>query len=292
MSNKSEEKADTFDSFFPKRVSFCLVTKNKAPHLAEALNAYRSSGIIKPEDELIIIDGNSTDQTKEVIRKFLDIVSVFISEPDISGEHALNKAILLSRGKYIKLITDDDMFHAEALEKAVVIMETYPEIDMLLTGGTKEKKGVNKWNYYAPAGADYGKSVEDVFRYQGANGCGQLVRKSAYAKTGMLCPVGAMFSDKLQVIQFIRAGAIVKFCRINSFHHKIYDHSVLNLTREKLEKEILRLAKQYCSKRFYWQYRTRAFIRGHPRLHKITSVLGLYKSEDKKPSFPWDGGFS
>ena len=34
--------------------------------------------------------------------------------------HAYNKGILLSNGRYIKIIHDDDIYHAEEMEKACI----------------------------------------------------------------------------------------------------------------------------------------------------------------------------
>ena len=54
------------------------------------------------------------------IKENSDIGEKFVSEEDISEGHAVNKGVLLASGKYIKLLTDDDYFYREAIEKAVV----------------------------------------------------------------------------------------------------------------------------------------------------------------------------
>jgi glycosyltransferase involved in cell wall biosynthesis len=51
--------------------------------------------------EYIIVDGNSTDGTKEVIKKYEDKISFWISEKDDGLYDAMNKGLTLAKGEYI-----------------------------------------------------------------------------------------------------------------------------------------------------------------------------------------------
>src|SRR5712671_2972160 len=118
------------------RVSYIITTRNRASFLDKALENVRE--FITPEDELIVTDGGSTDETPEVIRKHKDIVTLFISEPDYGEAHGYNKGILESRGRYIKVITDDDYFFPEAMKQSIEVMEKHPELDAVLCGGEEQ----------------------------------------------------------------------------------------------------------------------------------------------------------
>ena len=59
--------------------------------------------------ELLIIDGNSTDGTKEVIEKYGAQVDCFISEKDKSVHDALNKGIKKAKGEWIFFLAADDI---------------------------------------------------------------------------------------------------------------------------------------------------------------------------------------
>ena len=115
-----------FEDYTSKRISFVLATKNRGEYLKKALHSCRS--FITPEDELILVDGHSKDHTDEVVKESLDVVSVFVSEPDLSNPEGFNKGFLLARGKYIKTMSDDDVYYPEALEQAVKVMEENPEV--------------------------------------------------------------------------------------------------------------------------------------------------------------------
>ena len=54
--------------------------------------------------ELIIIDGGSTDDSIEVIKKYSDSISYWCSEKDRGISHAFNKGYLKSKGDYLKII--------------------------------------------------------------------------------------------------------------------------------------------------------------------------------------------
>jgi glycosyltransferase len=64
-----------------------------------------------PNIEYIIIDGASTDGTKELIaEKYLNKVSLFVSQPDDGMYHALNKGIDLATGDVIGFLHADDFY--------------------------------------------------------------------------------------------------------------------------------------------------------------------------------------
>jgi glycosyltransferase len=63
--------------------------------------------------EYIIIDGNSTDGTKEIIESYSDKISQYISEPDKGMYDAINKGLQLATGDVIGLMHSDDEFYDE-----------------------------------------------------------------------------------------------------------------------------------------------------------------------------------
>jgi len=63
--------------------------------------------------EYIIIDGNSSDGTKEIIESYRDKISKYISEPDKGMYDAINKGLQLATGDVIGLMHSDDEFYDE-----------------------------------------------------------------------------------------------------------------------------------------------------------------------------------
>ncbi|RVU03016.1 glycosyltransferase [Mucilaginibacter limnophilus] len=90
-------------------VSIITVTYNAAA----AIETTIKSIIDQPfgDYEYLVIDGNSTDGTKEIIQKYSDKITKFISEPDKGIPDALNKGVKLATGKYIVFIlAGDELF--------------------------------------------------------------------------------------------------------------------------------------------------------------------------------------
>jgi len=70
--------------------------------------------------EYIIIDGDSTDRTLDIIRKYEDKIAYWISEKDEGIGDALNKGIKLSSGEIIGMIHSDDYYASKDVVCSVV----------------------------------------------------------------------------------------------------------------------------------------------------------------------------
>lgn len=77
--------------------------------------------------EYIIIDGKSSDNTLEVVKKFEDafqkkeIVLTVISESDAGIYDAMNKGINLSSGEIIGIINSDDWYETDAVSQMIEV---------------------------------------------------------------------------------------------------------------------------------------------------------------------------
>ena len=96
------------------RVSIITATYNSQEHILDCLNSIINQDY---EDiELIIIDGNSTDNTNEIIEKFINDKPIkkitYISENDKGVYDALNKGISISSGDLIGFVHSDDILNS------------------------------------------------------------------------------------------------------------------------------------------------------------------------------------
>lgn len=65
-----------------------------------------------PHIEYIVIDGASTDGTKETIQKYASRITRFISEPDRGIYDAMNKGLALATGDYILFMNSGDEIYS------------------------------------------------------------------------------------------------------------------------------------------------------------------------------------
>lgn len=80
--------------------------------------------------EYIIIDGQSTDGTQNIVRKYMDSIDCFISEKDNGIYDAMNKGIRIATGEIIGIINSDDWYSENAVEQAIDYF-TQKEVDLV-----------------------------------------------------------------------------------------------------------------------------------------------------------------
>jgi glycosyltransferase involved in cell wall biosynthesis len=68
-----------------------------------------------PNLEYIIIDGGSTDNTLDVIKKYEKYLKYWVSEPDNGQSHALNKGFSIATGEIYAYINSDDCLYPGTL---------------------------------------------------------------------------------------------------------------------------------------------------------------------------------
>ncbi|BAY11975.1 glycosyltransferase family 2 protein [Calothrix sp. NIES-2098] len=81
--------------------------------------------------EYIIIDGGSTDSTCEIIKRYLDRIDLFISEPDAGPYDAMNKGVRRATGDIIGIINSDDWYHENAIKIVETEFSKNPDIDII-----------------------------------------------------------------------------------------------------------------------------------------------------------------
>ncbi|PLY08721.1 MAG: glycosyltransferase [Arcobacter sp.] len=92
----------------PPLVSIITVTYNAEQFLERTIKNIIEQNY--KNIEYIIIDGNSTDGTIDIIKKYEKYISYWISEPDNGLYDAMNKGIDIATGSWINFMNAGDMF--------------------------------------------------------------------------------------------------------------------------------------------------------------------------------------
>lgn len=96
--------------------------------------------------EYIIIDGGSTDGTVDVIKKYNDKLTYWVSEPDKGIYDAMNKGIDKTTGDWVNFMNSGDLFHSlDVIEKFISTVSqgteiAYGDTMMVLSIGTYLQK--------------------------------------------------------------------------------------------------------------------------------------------------------
>jgi glycosyltransferase involved in cell wall biosynthesis len=109
----------------------CIITSfNSEKYIAEAINSILNQTY--KNIEIIIADGGSTDNTKEVVQKFNPKIK-FTAQKTLSPADTRNLGFNSSSGKYIAFLDADDLWHPEKLTKQMNCFAEGPEIDLCIT---------------------------------------------------------------------------------------------------------------------------------------------------------------
>jgi glycosyltransferase involved in cell wall biosynthesis len=112
-------------------LSYVLTTFNKISFIKLILENLILNK--QADEEIIVIDGGSTDGTREFLTGLKNAGSIdyLLSEKDRGEAHGFNKGFLLAKGLLIKIITDDDAFYFPAIRACKEYMLKHPDIDVM-----------------------------------------------------------------------------------------------------------------------------------------------------------------
>jgi glycosyltransferase involved in cell wall biosynthesis len=119
------------NTFMKKKVAISIVTVclNCEKTIAKTIESVREQKL--REVEYIIIDGDSHDKTRDIIRTYGDVIDVFVSEQDKGISDAFNKGIAKSTGEIVGLLNADDQFLPGTIDKVLDFFRHNSDTDIL-----------------------------------------------------------------------------------------------------------------------------------------------------------------
>lgn len=98
-------------------VTIITVVYNCVGELAATIESVKQQTY--PHIEYIVVDGNSTDGTAEIIQQYAAVITKLSCEPDRGIYDAMNKGIALAEGKIIGLLNAGDCYRPGAIAAVV-----------------------------------------------------------------------------------------------------------------------------------------------------------------------------
>ncbi len=110
------------------QVSVVTPSYNSADFLAQAIDSVKGQDY--PKIQHLIIDGQSSDETLDILRAAKPPVE-WISEPDQGQADALNKGFARATGQIIGWLNADDTYTPGAISAAVEFLQRHPQVDLV-----------------------------------------------------------------------------------------------------------------------------------------------------------------
>lgn len=110
------------------KLSIITVVFNNGSTIEDTIRSVESQTYRNVEH--IIIDGGSTDETLEVIRRHQDKIAKLVSEPDRGIFDAMNKGLRLATGDAVAFLNADDVYADDDVLRRVAEAFTDPAVDV------------------------------------------------------------------------------------------------------------------------------------------------------------------
>lgn len=81
--------------------------------------------------EYIIVDGDSTDGSQEIIKRYEKQLAWWISEPDTGQAEAINKGFQQAQGEIIAWLNSDDLYLVNAVSEAAASLEKNTDLGLV-----------------------------------------------------------------------------------------------------------------------------------------------------------------
>jgi len=183
------------------KVTIITPSFNQGKFLEEAIRSVVLQD--HPNLEYIVMDGGSTDESVEVIKRYEPWISSWISEPDAGQADAINRGFERATGDYLCWLNADDVLYQGFLSRRVVEFADRPSIDLIYgdidTGWDDDKKELLRGE--PPSFSDMLRTLDVAVPQQGA-----MWRRSTVQRIGGLDPRWRVVLDREFFLRIIHRG--------------------------------------------------------------------------------------
>lgn len=140
-------------SFFDEvmRLTIITINYNNRNGLLRTVNSVINQSV--KSFEWVIIDGGSTDGSRELIEQHSEQITYWVSEPDKGIYHAMNKGIKASHGDYLMFLNSGDSLYDEhTIEKVIPLLVDKDIYVGRINSVGKDNESENEQRDFSPEG--------------------------------------------------------------------------------------------------------------------------------------------
>ena len=161
-------------------VSIITPSFNQAHYLEQTIQSVLTQDY--SSIEYLVIDGGSTDNSVELIKKYEDRFAYWVSEKDNGQAEAINKGLLRAKGQIIAWLNSDDYYLPYTISAVVRVFEENPDLVMVygnMLAVDEQGQTINLLKYKQ-------LSLDDLLCFQIIGQPSVFFRRSALEKAGLL----------------------------------------------------------------------------------------------------------
>lgn len=177
-----------------------------------------------PDIELVIIDGGSTDNTLDIIKKYEKHIAYWVSEKDRGQSHALNKGFAKATGEIFGWMNSDDIYMSGAFKKVADVFNKNNDIKVVYGNWYEIDENDNVIDKTFAAS----KARVPHFPYEGFDCFTQALfwRRDVYEKCGLYDESLHMLMDADMLFRFVITLGVDSFCKADAFLGAFRRHSL------------------------------------------------------------------
>jgi len=111
----------------PPKISVVIPSYNQGRFLERTVQSLICQNY--PALEILVVDGGSTDGSREILERYSKHLYYWCSEPDRGQAHALNKGFPHSSGEIMGWLNSDDRLAPGALHRISRFLSDHPDVD-------------------------------------------------------------------------------------------------------------------------------------------------------------------
>ena len=241
------------------KASVIICTYNRAGLLKESIQSVLEQDFPSDQFEIIVVDNNSTDNTRDVVKELSEKFHIpikYIFEGKQGLSHARNRGIQEAHGEILTFLDDDSIAEKQWL---VNLVSGYDDPLVVCVGGQIKLSWVSEkpeWltpSMEIPLGKlNYGDTIKELEYPQTPFGGNISFRKSTLHKVGFFLPhlgrdsVNLLSNEEVELcFRIYREGWIIKYIPNAVVYHRVSPE---------------RLKKLWFYHRTYWQGRSNAIL--------------------------------
>ncbi len=189
-------------------VSIITPSFNQARYLEQTILSVLEQDY--PRIEYLIVDGGSTDGSRDIIRKYAHRLAWWVSEKDTGQAEAINKGLIRARGEVVAWLNSDDYFFPDTISEVAGLFNTHPNIVMIygdMLAIDELGRTINHLTYKQ-------LDLEELLCFQIIGQPAVFIRRAVLDKTGLLDPSFHYLLDHQLWIRIAQYGPMLHMSRI------------------------------------------------------------------------------